>query len=185
MSILDFFKNNKNNSVMESVVAPKLSQVSNEVNNDSETPKQTDENVRIIKFVTGRAIDVVYDFINKDNEEQGYRDAIVVSDTSYRDQRVNVIKNTLNSLIRQVNLRYKDDIRKIEVNIKSAQEVFALTTVSNLESEKAIIEEHQEELKEIEEKLKSDDPSVSMMIDSYKRGFMKGVAAQANGFLQK
>lgn len=184
MALLDFFKT-KQNAMTESVVAPENEEVKADNEEKTETSADNKDNIRIIKFVTGRAIDVVYDYINKNNEEMGFNDALVIKDTSYRDQAVAILKNKLNSLIKQVNLRYKDDLRKLDVNISAAREVFAMTTVSNLEAEKAIIEEHQQELADIEKKVEAEDPSVSMMIDSYKRGFMKGVAAAANGILTR
>lgn len=173
MSILDFFKGRQ----------PMKEAFDASPSEKEEERKSEKETVKYIKYVTGRSIDVVYDFINKDYEQEGLQDAQVISDTAYRDQKISIIKNQLNLLIKQVNIKYSDDLRTIDVQIRSAQEVLAMTTVNALLAEKEIIEAHQKELMVIEQKVKEDDPSVIIMIESYKRGFLKGIAAKAGSIL--
>ena len=53
-----------------------------------------------------------------------------------------------------------------------------------LEARKMTIEEHLAEIEEMEHLLDEDDPKMTTMIESYRRGFLKGISAQAVDFIQ-
>ena len=76
-----------------------------ETNNgsDDSTPKEPSENkqkVITIKWGTGMPIDVIFNFIHKDFEEEGYQDALVNSDLQYRETKEGIIRNDLKMLFK-------------------------------------------------------------------------------------
>lgn len=140
-------------------------------------------NLVTITWGTGMPIDVIFGFIHKDFENEGYNDAIVVSDLKYGETKENIIRNDLKMLFKRVTLRYRHDIRKIDVQIKNAQEAYILSVVSELEAQRDTYEEHLAEIAEMERLLEADDPKMTKMIESYRRGFLKGIAAQTTKFI--
>ena len=136
-----------------------------------------------ITYGTGMPIDVLYAFINKDYEKEGYEDALVNSDVEYCTAKESIILNKLQQLFRRVLLRYSGEIREIEVQAANAKSLFALTSASMLEARKATCEEHIAEINSMMDKVNAKAPEMMTMIESYRRGFTKGCAAQTANFL--
>ncbi|MDE7117678.1 MAG: hypothetical protein K2O61_03425, partial [Bacteroidaceae bacterium] len=155
------------------------------VDERSEKESSNDDrgNLVTITWGTGMPIDVIFGFIHKDFENEGYNDAIVVSDLKYGETKESIIRNDLKMLFKRVTLRYRHDIRKIDVQIKNAQEAYILSVVSELEAQRDTYEEHLAEIAEMERLLEADDPKMTKMIESYRRGFLKGIAAQTTKFI--
>ncbi|MBR1668711.1 MAG: hypothetical protein IJ693_10625 [Bacteroidaceae bacterium] len=80
-------------------------------------------------------------------------------------------------LFKRISLRYKNDVREIGVQIENAQKAYALSSASLLQARKETYEEHLAEIAEMERLLDVDDPKMITMIESYRRGFLKGIAA--------
>lgn len=156
------------------------------VDNDSKTlaeNKKTTNELITITYGTGMPIDVIYAYIGKDYEEDGYEDALVNSSVEYCKTKESIILNRLQQLFRQVSLTYKGEIRNLEVQIENSKSLFNLTSAAMLEARRDTCEEHITEIKQMLEKLKSNAPEMMTMIDSYRRGFSKGVSAQTANFL--
>ena len=136
-----------------------------------------------IMYGTGMPIDVLYAFINKDYEKEGYEDALVNSDVEYCTAKESIILNKLQQLFRRVLLRYSGEIRELEVQAANAKSLFALTSASMLEARKATCEEHIAEINSMMDKVNAKAPEMMTMIESYRRGFTKGCAAQTANFL--
>ena len=157
-----------------------------EGNSTSEENKQVDEpkgNVITITWGTGMPIDVIFGFIHRDFEKQGYEDALVNSDVKYRETKEGIIRNDLKMLFRRISLRYQNDIRTIEVQIENARASFAFNSASLMEVRKMTYEEHLAEIEEMEHLLDENDPKMMTMIESYRRGFLKGITAQSVKFV--
>ena len=155
-------------------------------NNDSDSQNENeDETKRIItiKWGTGMPIDVIFGFIHKDFEEEGFQDALVNQDIAYRDAKITIIRNDLQMLFRRISLRYKSNIREINVRIENSRKAFAFGATSELEARLATYEEHLSEITVMEDLLAKDDPKMATMIESYKRGFLKGVSAATINFI--
>lgn len=144
--------------------------------------KDSDEFVTI-QYGTGMPIDVIYAFIGKDYEQDGYEDALANADAEYCVAKEKMLLNQLTQLFNRILLRYRDDIRRIEVRVANAKSLFALTTSSKLEAQKEICEEHIKEIYKMMEKMNAKSPEMMTMIDSYRRGFTKGCAAQTANFI--
>lgn len=141
------------------------------------------DNVISITYGTGMPIDVIYGFIAHNYEQDGYQDALVNSSVEYCTAKENIILNELNQLFRRVLLRYRGEIREIDVQIENAKSLFALTSASQLTAHKETCEEHITEINDMIDKVNAKAPEMMTMIESYRRGFTKGCAAQTANFL--
>ena len=141
------------------------------------------QKVITIKWGTGMPIDVIFNFIHKDFEEEGYQDALINSDLQYRETKEAIIRNDLKMLFKRISLRYKNDVREIEVQMTNAQKAYALSSASLLQARKETYEEHLAEIAEMESLLDANDPKMMTMIESYRRGFLKGISALTLKFI--
>lgn len=148
---------------------------------------EKDDTKRIITITwgTGMPIDVIFNFIHKNFEEEGFQDALVNSDVSYCDAKEKIIRNDLEMLFKRIILRYKKDIRELDVKIDNAQKLLALGAASRLQAERQTYEEHLFEINEMQTLLENNDPKMLTMIDSYRRGFVKGINAESINFINK
>lgn len=162
----------RNNSKEE-----QLSGVKNDDNDDDKKRLIT------ITWGTGMPIDIIFNFIHKNFEEDGFQDALVNQDITYRDAKEKIIRNDLEMLFKRIILRYKSNIRDIDVNIDNAQKAYALTACGKLQARRETYEEHLAEIYEMQRLLQADDPKMTTMIESYRRGFLKGIASKAISFI--
>ena len=122
-----------------------------DVNNENQNPvgKTKDDesktNLITIKWGTGLPIDVIFHYIHKNFEEEGFQDALVNSDITYRDTKEKIIRTDLEMLY----------------------------------------EEHLAEIEEMQKLLNADDPKMTTMIESYRRGFLKGITAATLNYIDK
>ena len=98
----------------------------NEETTSPEEEKKDEKRVITITWGTGMPIDVIFNFIHKNFEEDGFQDALVNCDITYRDAKEKIIRNDLEMLFKRIILRYKNDIREIGVNIDNARKAYAL-----------------------------------------------------------
>ncbi len=181
MKLFNFFKKNPVQSEVNSAdpdvsIAPALTTASPSKENGF-------EGIITIQYGTGMPIDVIYGFIAHNYEQDGYQDALVNSSVEYCTAKETIILNELNQLFRRVLLRYRGEIREIDVQIENAKSLFALTSASQLTAHKETCEEHINEINEMIEKVNAKAPEMMTMIESYRRGFTKGCAAQTANFL--
>ena len=83
----------------------------------------------------------------------------------------------------RISLKYKNDIREISVQIDNAQKSYSLSSASLLQARKETYEDHLEKIAELETLLDANDPKMQTMIESYRRGFLKGIAATSVDFI--
>ena len=143
---------------------------------ENETGKSNKNEFITITWGPGMPIDIIF-------EEDGYQDALVNSDLKYRETKEEIIRNDLKMLFRRIVLRYQKDMRMINVQINNAEKSLALTAASMMEAQRETYEEHLHEIEEMERRLDENDPKMTTMIESYRRGFFKGIAAQAERFI--
>ncbi len=146
---------------------------------------EKDDTKRIITITwgTGMPIDVIFNFIHKNFEEEGFQDALVNSDITYRDAKERIIRNDLEMLFKRIILKYKSDIRIVSVKIENAQKALALAAASDMAALRETYEEHLAEIQEMQLQLEANDPKMTTMIESYRRGFLKGITANAVNFI--
>ena len=166
---------------------PILTEEPNVIENEDKAPleDEKDDTKRIITITwgTGMPIDVIFNFIHKNFEEEGFQDALVNSDITYRDAKERIIRNDLEMLFKRIILKYKSDIRIVSVKIENAQKALALAAASDMAALRETYEEHLAEIQEMQLQLEANDPKMTTMIESYRRGFLKGIAANAVNFI--
>ena len=145
--------------------------------------KKDEKHVITITWSTGMPIDVIFHFIHKNFEEEGFQDALVNCDITYRDAKEKIIRNDLEMLFKRIILKYKSDIRIVNVKIENANKALALAAAADMEALRATYEEHLTEIQEMQSQLEANDPKMTTMIESYRRGFLKGIAANAVNFI--
>ena len=155
----------------------------NEENPSSEEEQKDEKHLITITWGTGMPIDVIFNFIHKNFEEEGFQDALVNSDISYRDAKEKIIRNDMEMLFKRIILCYKKNIREVDVKIGNARQALALGSVSNLEALRDTYEEHLQEITEMQEQLDANNPKMTTMIESYRRGFLKGITALTQNFI--
>jgi hypothetical protein len=140
-------------------------------------------NIVTIKWGTGMPIDVIYNYIHKNFEDDGYQDALVNQDIAYRDTRISIIRNDLEMLFNRITLCYKKNIRETQVRMDNSRKAFALSAAANLEAQLATYEEHLAVIEEMKQLFDDNDSKMLTMIESYKRGFLKGINAATMDFI--
>lgn len=165
------------------VINSQESSTESEAPEDGEKKDDEKKNLITITWGTGMPIDVIFNFIHKNFEEDGFQDALVNQDITYRDAKITIIRNDLEMLFKRITLRYKSNIREVNVRIENSRKAFALGAACDLEARLATYEEHLAEITEMENQLANDDPKMTTMIESYKRGFLKGISAATTNFI--
>ena len=143
-----------------------------------ETNEEKPVNSKItITYGTGKAIDLIYNFLKDDYESKGYDDALTNPDSSYKEMNKAMIKSSLEVKFKQVRRRYEDDLRTIDFHINSRKEAGLIELVKELETKKEILLQHVKELNTMEQDFLNEAPYMMGMLFSYERGFLRGLAA--------
>lgn len=180
MGFFDFFRKHK---LSEHVVAAADKEAITETT-DTRIEPADKKNIITITYGTGMPIDAIYAFLDRDYEQEGYKDALTNADAEYCKAKEAIILNNLRQLFQRVLLRYSQEIRQLNVKIENMKSLFAITSASALEARKVTCDEHIAEINRMTEKLEAQSPEMMTMIDSYRRGFTKGIAAQTVDFLK-
>jgi len=103
MAIFKLFnkKQEENEQVIPEVTDSAQSNVQSD-ESDSQNENE-DEKKRMITITwgTGMPIDVIFNYIHKNFEEDGYQDALINQDITYRDSKITIIRNDLEMLSRE------------------------------------------------------------------------------------
>ena len=96
MALFNLFNSKQ---VVNSDVTPETDNNLQVVSDEKEAPveEKKDEEKKIITITwgTGMPIDVIFNFIHKNFEEEGFQDALVNQDVAYRDIKEKIICNDL------------------------------------------------------------------------------------------
>lgn len=159
--------------------------VINESEHEDSTNSQDNEvkeskNITLsVSYATGWPIDIIYGYLHKNYEEQGFNDAMVKSDLNFRDMNMSIIRNKILMVFREINLNYDVIRRDFETRINTCNAAGLLTTISELEKQKAIIDAHKVELAQLEKDFRNNDNEASVPLQSYECGFLRGIATIA------
>lgn len=147
------------------------------IESDSEVKNEGIRPTLSVTYATGWPIDVIYGYLRKDYSDQGYNDAMVKSDLTFRDMNLRIIKNRILMTFREVGLNYDVMYRSLDTKIQTCAQAGLLSTVSELEQQKAIIEAHKQELEELESSFTKGSNDATIALQSYECGFLKGLAS--------
>ena len=185
MSIFNFWNKKKENSSAMITTLPVMNpsmSAAEEVETNQEAPGATTEKKTLtVSYATGWPIDVIYGYLNKNNEDKGFNDAMVKSDLTFRDMNMNIIRNRILMVFREINLNYDVMKRDLEIRMDTCSAAGLLSTVSELEKTMSTIKAHKAELKELEEDFRNNEKEASIPLQSYECGFLRGIATIALG----
>ena len=191
MGLFNFFKKGNQVNNTEVVGLPNVEDNSKEILPEirredfvDDSEPNLESNTITIKYGTGMPIDVIYSYIQTDYEQDGYNDAMCNSDIQYKESKKKIINNGLKMLFEQVRLRYESDIRDINVQIDIVETQGLTSSSMSLKARKETYNEHLKNIKEMEDALDVGESKMMSMIDSYERGFLKGVAAKSESFIR-
>ena len=182
MGIFNYFtKKRENNSAMtvSLPVADNLEAETSEVLQEATNEEPEAKKPLTVSYATGWPIDVIYGYLHKNYEEQGLRDAMTKSDLAFRDLNMDIIRNRILMVFREINLNYDVTKNDIEIRMETCRAAGLLTTVSDLEKTMSIINSHKEELSKLEEDFRNNANEASIPLKSYECGFLRGVATIA------
>lgn len=185
MSIFNFWNKKKENSSAMITTLPVMNpsmSAAEEVETNQEAPSATTEKKTLtVSYATGWPIDVIYGYLHKNNEERGFNDAMVNSDLAFRDKNMNIIRNKILMVFREINLNYDVKKHDLEIRMETCNAAGLLTTVSQLEKEMSTIMAHKSELKELENNFRNSENEASIPLETYECGFLRGIATIALG----
>jgi len=122
-------------------------------------------------------INVLFQFLEKNYQSQGYDDALINPDTTHLQQNVESLKNDLERIIIRVKTFYEDFIREVNFHIVSRSRSGMIETVEELTVKKETAEQHVKQVMDIEQQAKNNTGPGQSIILSYTRGFRNGLAA--------
>lgn len=143
----------------------------NEVSQDSVSNRPL-----TVSYATGWPIDIIYGYLHKNYEEKGFEDAMVKSDLTFRDMNLNIIRNKILMVFREINLNYDVLKNELETRIANCNAAGLLTTVSEIERNIAIIDTHRAELQKLESDFRNNTNEASIPLQSYECGFLRGIS---------
>lgn len=184
MSVFNFL-NKKNEDakmvvpMMPAINMPEQVFESNNVEDTTSGSESSTKNTLTVSYATGWPIDVIYGYLHKNYEEKGFNDAMIKSDLAFRDINMNIIRNKILMVFREVNLNYDVMRKDIETRMETCSAAGLLTTLSDLENQASIISAHKAELEKLEQDFRSNANEASVPLQSYDCGFLRGIATIA------
>ena len=110
-------------------------------------------------------------------ESKGFDDAMLKGDLAFRDMNMNLIKNKILMVFREINLNYDVMKQDLQTRIDNCNAAGLLTTVSELEKTMSTINAHKEELRVLEADFRNNANEASIPLQSYDCGFLRGIAS--------
>lgn len=181
MGLFNIFGKKNDESKVMSISLPNAepAEAKAEVENVAVTQedKNNEKKPLTVSYATGWPIDVIYGYLHKSYENKGFDDAMLKSDLTFRDLNMNLIKNKILMVFREVNLNYDVLKQDMQTRIDNCNAAGLLTTVSELEKNLATINSHKEELRQLEVDFRNNANEVSIPLQSYNCGFLRGIAS--------
>ena len=182
MGLLNFINKNRGNEAAITML-PVAEQMQEQESAVESTPVKTkDESEQkqktlTVSYATGWPIDVIYGYLHKNYEEQGFNDAMVKSDMKFMEMNMNIITNKILMVFREINLNYDVMVTDLETRMEACSSAGLFSTLSSLEKQMTIVKTHKEELKNLESDFRNNANEASVPLQSYQCGFLRGIAA--------
>ena len=176
-------KNESNRNMMTAlpVIEPQTSSLEDFEVKPTPTPDETSQKSRslTVSYATGWPIDIIYGYLHKNYEDKGFDDAMLKNDLAFRDMNMNILRNKILMVFREINLNYDVMQHKVETQMATCRAAGLLTTVSDIEKTLTIINTHKEELRQLENDFRNNENEASIPLQTYECGFLRGVATIA------
>ncbi len=147
----------------------------------SNVPMTEERKPLTVSYETGWPIDVVYGYLHKNFESKGFEDAMVKSDMTFKTMNMNIIRNKILMVFREINLNYDAMKQDLQIRIDNCNAVGLLTTVAELDKRMQLINAHKTELEQLEKDFRNNINAASIPLQSYECGFLRGIATVALG----
>ena len=169
-------KNTTENNITVPLPVVEPTESKETVNNVSTTEEQKPLTV---SYATGWPIDVVYGYLHKNFESKGFEDAMVKSDMAFKAMNMNIIRNKILMVFREINLNYDVMKQDLQIRIDNCNAAGLLTTVAELDKSMQLINAHKTELEQLENDFRNNLNAASIPLQSYECGFLRGIATVA------
>lgn len=182
MSIFNIFNKRSDNGKVLTVSLPvaKPSESKEEVESVVPAKEGTVANKPlVVSYATGWPIDVAYGYLHKNFESKGFEDAMVKSDMAFKTMNMNIIKNKILMMFREINLNYDVMKQDLQIRIDNCNAAGLLTTASELDKKMQLINAHKKELEQLESDFRNNINEASIPLQSYECGFLRGIATVA------
>lgn len=176
MGFWNFFKGSKPSTPITEELKEVLPETKKEDSVNTPSPAE-DKKATLIDYGTGMPIDLIYAYLKEDYETKGYEDALCNPDNSYKEMNKILIRSNFEIKLKQIILRYTDDLRDISFHIESRSQAGLTDIVDHLRARKETLDQHMGILNDMQSDLKSNNPYMIGMLMSYERGFLRGLAA--------
>ena len=147
----------------------------------SNVPMTEEQKPLTVSYATGWPIDVVYGYLHKNFESKGFEDAMVNSDMAFKTMNMNIIRNKILMVFREINLNYDVMKQDLQIRIDNCNAAGLLTTVAELDKRMQLINAHKTELEQLENDFRNNINAASIPLQSYECGFLRGIATVALG----
>lgn len=137
-----------------------------------------------IECALGMPIDGVYLYMEKNWASTGMKDATDYPDVKYMEAQVEIIRQGLQRRLELTRLKYSSMIRDYATQVDKLNQFGLSSTMSQLQAQIETCKEHLAKLTDLEDKFKKEDPALTSMVESYKRGFTLGVAKVTQDLLK-
>lgn len=130
-----------------------------------------------------KGIDVIYDFMQTDFEQQGYDDALAMPDLKYMADNVELILHDLRILIQKTCTWYEEELQKYDLHIATRSRAGLMDLVEELRARQNSIRNTYEKVKEIG---MNSVELVGMPLKiklAYEKGFRRGLEAISRSLL--
>ena len=175
-------KNDNNSNIIPLQLSPynEKSSLEGVTNEAPVAEKASPENKPLtVSCATGWPIDIIYGYLHKNYENKGYEDAMLNSNLAFRDMNMNIIRQKILMVFREIKLNYGAMKQDLELRIQSCNAVGLLTTVADLNIQMTVINSHMEELDKLENDFRNNANEASVPLMSYECGFLRGVSTIA------
>lgn len=175
MSITDFFNKNGQEEPIEQ--EPQRDIPENLfIDNSEPQPERGYNSVTNDQAAIPQGIDLIYLFLERDLERKGHSDALTSGDTAYMNDNINQLKMDLRIRIERVTTFYEDRLRDADLHIETHGRTGSIDTVERLRTEKERCVAHMKKLTIISEGIELEAGSCQAIIQSYRRGFSRGLS---------
>jgi hypothetical protein len=182
MGLFNFINKKRENNAAITML-PVTDQIQEQENAVVSTPVEPQEESEqkqktlTVSYATGWPIDVIYGYLHKNYEEQGFNDAMIKSDMKFMEMNMNIITNKILMVFREINLNYDVMTTDLETRMEACSSAGLMSTLSSLEKQMTIVKTHKEELKNLENDFRNNANEASVPLQSYQCGFLRGIAA--------
>jgi len=177
MSFLDNIRGLLRISSSDSAAAhPDLDTSLDQPTANSGRQEEKDDDGGLFDFRQRMPIDTIYNYLDKSFEEQGRLDALTNPDKHFRERQEKIYIFRLKRRMEKATMAYLDELKILSVRVRNAEEDLSHTSAELLKAQMEIYEKHLEKIREMERLLEAGDPSMTTMVETYRRGFQKGIA---------